>query len=83
MSAATDSNTSTIYISLLDEGTTVFRPTQGVPVREGVYEVLPTSDYNPEDEHWEFTPGSVVHCLIEEHEGDMILVAKELAQKNE
>lgn len=80
MSAATDSSTSTIYISLLDEGTTVFRPTQGVPVGDGFYRVLPTPDYDAEDEHWEFTPGSVVRCVSEDHHGEQILVAKELVK---
>ena len=79
MSAETDSGTSTIFVSLLDEGTTVLRPTQGLRVRDGLYTVLPTSGYDPDDEHWEFPPGSIVRCVIVEHEGERILVAKELA----
>jgi hypothetical protein len=80
MSAETDSGTSKIYISLLDEGTRVFRPTQGVSLGDNVYEVLPTCDYDPRDEHWEFTPGSVVRCVLEDHGGEQILVAKELIE---
>ena len=83
MSAVTDSGTSTIFVSLLDEGTTVLRPTQGLRVRDELYEVLPTCDYDPEDEHWEFPPGSIVRCVAVDHEGERILVAKELAGKTE
>ena len=76
--------TRTIYIQLLDEGTTVFRPTQGLSLGNGLYEVLPTCDYNPEDEHWEFTPGSVVRCLLETRPGGkQLLIAKELIEKKE
>jgi|LFRM01.1.fsa_nt_gb hypothetical protein len=81
MSEATASGINTIFISLHDEGTTVLRPTQGQRLRNGLYEVLPTSDYEPDDEHWEFPPGSVVRCVTVEHEGEKILVAKELASQ--
>ncbi len=77
MSAAMDSSTDTIYVSLLDEGTTVVRPTQGAPLGGGVYEVLATPEYDPDDEHWEFPPGSVVRCVLEMYEGEELLVAKE------
>ena len=79
MSAATDSNTSTIYIVLLDEGTTVLRPTQGIARGEDVYEVLAIPGYDPDDEHWEFTPGNVVKCEQEIRGGEEILVARSLA----
>lgn len=75
MSAAMDSNTETIYVHLLDEGTIVVRPTQGVLLGGGVYRLLPTSDYDPDTEHWQFPPGSVVRCVRETREGDNILVA--------
>ena len=81
MSEATVSGTSTIFISLHDEGTTVLRPTQGRWLRDGLYEVLPTYDYDSDDEHWEFPPGSIVRCVPVEHEGERILVAKELASQ--
>ena len=79
MSAATDTSTSPIYIHLLDEGTTVVRPTQGVPLGSGVYRVLPTADYDPDDEHWQFPPGSIVRCVMERREGEDVLVAHEEA----
>lgn len=53
-------NTVTIYIRLLGEGTEVVRPTKAEEIDDGIFRVLPTPDYDSEDEHWEFTPGSVV-----------------------
>lgn len=79
MSAAMDSSTSTIYVHLLDEGTTVVRPTQGAPLGDDVYRILPTPDYDPDDEHWQFPPGSIVRCVVEKRDGDEILVAQEVA----
>ena len=54
--------TTTIYIRLLEEATTCLRPTEAVPLADGTYRVLPTTDYDPTDEVWEFAPGSTVHC---------------------
>jgi len=82
MSAATDSSTNTIYIELLDEGTAVARPTRGIPLGEDVYRVLAAPDYDPDDEHWEFAPGCVVHCEREIRNGEEILVAKRLAESH-
>jgi hypothetical protein len=50
----------TIYICLLDEGTEVARPTRARRHGNGVYLVLPTPDYDPGLENWEFPPGSIV-----------------------
>ena len=44
----------------LDEGTDCSRPTRGVSLGQGLFKLLPTENYNPEDEHWEFRPGSIV-----------------------
>jgi hypothetical protein len=52
----------TIYVRLLEEATTCLRPTEAVPLADGTYRVLPTTDYDPTDEVWEFAPGSTVHC---------------------
>ena len=80
MSAAMDSDTDTIYIKLLDEGTEVIRPTQGVSLGNSEYKVLATTDYDPDDEHWEFPPGSIVKCVSEVREDETVLVAKQLAE---
>jgi hypothetical protein len=81
MSAEMASSTSvvTIYIPLLNEGTSVVRPTQGVKLGENVYRVLPTQDYDPNDEEWEFPPGSVVEGTHEVRSGREILVARKRA----
>lgn len=70
----------TIYVHLLDEGVEVVRPTQGVPLGGDVYRVLATPNYDPQDEHWEFAPGSVVRCVREKRDGDEVLVAREIAE---
>jgi len=51
-----------IYIPLLNEGTPVYRPAYGLQVGEQTYVVLLPSDYDPEDEEWEFPPGNIVLC---------------------
>ncbi len=64
-----------IYVRLIGEGTTVFRPTQGVPLGEGHYKLLPANDYDPDDETWEFLPGSVVCGEMRQLDGDVVMVA--------
>lgn len=82
MSAETDSNTRAVYVELLDEGTTVLRPTQGEILGGDHYRLLPTPDYDPDDEHWEFLPGSIVRCNKEVRDGEELLVARELMAAN-
>ena len=64
-----------IYIRLLDEGTDVFRPTEAEALEGGFFRLLPTPEYDPDDEHWEFTPGSVVRGVLQKLDGEAILVA--------
>jgi len=44
-----------------------------------VFEVLPTDNYDPDDEHWEFLPGKIVRCGKEysNNLGEEIFVAIE------
>ena len=65
----------TIYIRLLDEGVDVFRPTSAEPVDESLFRVLPTGNYDPNDEKWEFVPGSIVRCDKQTLSGEQVLVA--------
>ncbi len=65
-----------IYVALLKEGTTVFRPTKGKLLGPNKVEILPTVNYDPEDEEWEFTPGSIVECISEKREGREVLIAR-------
>lgn len=60
----------TIYVQLLDEGTPTARPTQAIDLGNGFYKLLPTPNYDPEDEKWEFLPGSTVRIRIVENQID-------------
>jgi hypothetical protein len=40
----------TIYVRLRDEGTPVARPTEALRLSENEFKLLPTPDYDPEDE---------------------------------
>ena len=51
-----------IHVRLLDEGTEVSRPTEALNLGNGLFRILPSRDYDPEDESWEFPPGSIVRC---------------------
>lgn len=52
----------TIYIQLLNEGLITARPAYGQYIEANVFRVLQPEDYDPEDEEWEFVPGSIVRC---------------------
>ena len=79
MSVETGSSTSTIeiYIPLLNEGTDVLRPTQGLVLGPDEVRVLPTPNYDPADEEWEFPPGTKVRCARETRSGRELLVARQ------
>lgn len=62
-------NLMTVYVQLLNEGTPTYRPTQAEEVGEGIYRLLPTDNYDPEDEEWEFLPGALVRCVLEMRSG--------------
>ena len=70
-----DLHTETVYVPLRNEGTNVLRPTQEIPLADGSYCLLPTADYDPEVEEWEFAPGSNVNCQYERRNHEKILVA--------
>ena len=66
-----------IYIPLLNEGTDVVRPTNGVLLAPGIIRVEPTEDYDAALEEWQFPPGSEVRCVRERRGAVEILVARE------
>ena len=66
-----------IYVRLLNEGTDVVRPTNGVVLAPDVIRVEPTKDYDSELEEWQFPPGSEVRCVPERRGAVEILVARE------
>ena len=64
-----------IHIRLLHEGTECSRPTQALELENGLFKVLPTSNYDPEDEVWEFPPDSIVRSEVRQSEGKEFLLA--------
>ena len=78
MSAETASSTEAveIYVPLLHEGTDVLRPTKGLSMGRDAVQILPTADYDPTIEEWEFPPGSKVRCVSEIRDGRKLLVAR-------
>lgn len=67
-----------IYVTLLEEGTDTIRGTQAIDLGNGTYQLLPTDHYDPEDEIWEFLPGSIVKCKLgRDRQGNDLLVAYE------
>lgn len=52
----------TIYIQLLNEGLVTARPAPAKALEANIFLVLEPEDYDPEDEEWEFVPGSIVRC---------------------
>jgi hypothetical protein len=64
-----------IYVRLLDEGTTVSRPTQAERIGSDLFKLVATPNYDPEDEHWEFPPESIVRAETFERDGETYLLA--------
>jgi len=66
----------TIYISLLDEGTPCWRPVSAERVRTDVYRIVGIR--GDETETWEFVTGEMVRCREQTFsDGQRILVAYE------
>ena len=52
--------TEEIFIQLLDEGTTSYRPVQAEMITGNIYKILHTNHYDQDSEKWEFIPGQIV-----------------------
>jgi len=71
----------TIYVALLGEGTTVWRPVEAEVLDENRYRII-SENKDPEDEQWELQEGNIVHCerriLIDSaSEASLVAVSKE------
>lgn len=67
-----------IYVTLLEEGTDTIRATEALDLGNGLYKLLPTENYDPEDEMWEFLPGTIVKIKkAKAFHGEDILLATE------
>jgi hypothetical protein len=64
-----------IYVRLISEGTEVFRPTKSLDLGNGIFKLEATIDYDPEEEIWEFVPGSEVKGEFRPFESGQFLVA--------
>lgn len=64
-----------IYVQLLGEGTIAYKPVDAIKVTDNVYQIQDDELYDPNDEEWEFAPGTSV--IVEEQilDGDKVLVA--------
>jgi len=66
-----------IYIQLLGEGTVVYRPVPATKINHDIYKIEGYEIYDPDDETWEFSPGTIVNTKERELEGETVLVAFE------
>jgi hypothetical protein len=74
----------TIHVVLLDEGTWCTRATEYIDLRGGLFRLLPTPTYDPEDEHWQFPPGSIVYSKsFRGSDGDYLLAVSADQQNSE
>ena len=72
----------TVYVRLLGEGTEVFRPVPALIFPDSQSVLQGQEIFDPEDENWEFLPGSIVRVpgsivQVEERvlSGERVLVA--------
>lgn len=68
-----------VYVRLRGEGTLVFRPAPAEFLEDETARLLVPPNYNPEDEEWEFKPGSVVRIELRQLSGGEAYVATGLA----
>jgi hypothetical protein len=64
-----------IHVRLLEEGTECSPPTQALDLGNGLFKLLPTSNYDPHDEVWEFPPETIVRSEVRRSEGKEFLLA--------
>jgi hypothetical protein len=70
-----DDMSSIVYVYLLNEGTDVWRPVPATKLKENVYLLHGSEIFDPEDEDWEFLPGTKVFVKERLSDGAKILVA--------
>jgi hypothetical protein len=64
-----------VYVSLLNEGTDVWRPVEAESLGENRFRLL---ESEPHDENWEFPSNSIVRCDLKTLSGERVLVAVRL-----
>lgn len=69
-----------VFVDLPDEATPTIRPTNAEVLGGNLYRLLPTERYDPENEEWEFLPGTIVVCEMRmTGEGARALIAVKAA----
>lgn len=66
-----------IYVELLEEGSPTLKGVDAIHKGNNEYEILMPENYDPEDEVWEFVPGTIVRCERKKNFGEDILLAVE------
>jgi hypothetical protein len=74
MSAEAGSKTEQVYVRLLGEGTIVYRPALAVIKGADVALLVEPDGYDPDDEDWEFKPGTLVRLEERVWDGQRVLV---------
>jgi hypothetical protein len=69
----------TIYVELLDEGTSAWRPVHAVHIAGDVYRIV-SENLHPGEERWRFPSGAVVRCEERQLSRGPFLVASALAE---
>jgi hypothetical protein len=64
-----------IYVKLLNEGSLVYRPVPAKAMGDNIYQLGGIELYDPEDELWEFMPGTLIEVEMRNLEGEQKLVA--------
>lgn len=64
-----------VYVRLLGEGTEVFRPVPATMTSASTCILGGAEFYDPEDEQWEWLPGTLVKVEARNLEGAQVLVA--------
>lgn len=60
MGSLTPDDLALVFVDLPDEATPTIRPTNAEVLGGNLYRLLPTKRYDPENEEWEFLPGTIV-----------------------
>lgn len=70
-----------IYVHLENEGTEVWRPVDAKHIEADLY-LIPEDTVVPDDETWQFQPGTVVRCTHADKQGEDCLIAVETPRQS-
>lgn len=66
-----------IYVRLLEEGTPTLMQTTAEKIGNDIFKLLPSEQYDPEDEIWEFLPNTYVRGEVRRNGEENLLIAME------